>query len=87
MKGGPALMIGIGPAPKGMGKGEPDGDEMGGEEPSMDSPGALAAEAFCKAKDRGDYEGVFDAFKAMLDVVDDEDDGMGDEMVPPEKMM
>ena len=66
MKGmGPALMISIGP------EGKPGGDkgDMGAE-----SPGAMATEAFCRAKEAGDYAAAFDAFREMFKIVDEEDD-------------
>jgi hypothetical protein len=61
----PALMIGVGEV------------EPGGEaEPAPDaSAGVLATTAFCKAKDRGDYEAAYEAFKEMLQTAAGELDG------------
>ncbi|HEX6239962.1 MAG TPA: hypothetical protein VFZ61_03675 [Polyangiales bacterium] len=54
MAGPSALVIGM----------EPELDE-GGDAPEA-GPGELATEAFCKAKDAGDYAAAWSAFQDML---------------------
>ena len=62
-RGAPALMIGVGEADPAEGDAEPMADS---------SSGVLATTAFCKAKDRGDYEAAYEAFKDMLAAADDD---------------
>lgn len=75
----PALVIGVGP----------EGEDMEQSEPSSSgSAGALATEAFCKAKDAGDYDGAFQAFLEMLLAADAEigPNSPDDEEAPPGDM-
>lgn len=74
-----ALVISLGGESKG-GRKPSDGDGDEGYAGAT-TAGGMAAQAFCEAKDAGDYDGVFAAFKEMLTIADDDE---GDEMQPPE---
>jgi hypothetical protein len=69
-KGMPALVLSFG------GVGGPKGrssDEDGDEGMAASSPGGMAIEAFCRAKDAGDYDTAWAAFKEAVAIADEED--------------